>query len=252
MIILASLSSGQPTTMDPISWVPRETIQDSSAWELGYWQKTVVFLLGTVHNFWVQTRDDVDAETLSERRLRWIDLTDRLERHRMQAPPVCSPLCVLVATESNPFEAVHYLNGSVAAAWQMLYVAFFIHTICEPCPQVLREGKLADPATAQKALAFARRAVANSITNKCVIAWANAVQLLTTVGQCLVAQEERDACVFALEEIQRCTGWNTRDNLRRLLTVWDSGIVISNKYNNEAAEPSAILGKLLYTTWKGD
>lgn len=71
------------------------------------------------------------------------------------------------------------------------------------------------------ATVHAKLIVANSITNRFDTAWVNAVQLLTTAGQCLVDWQTRHACTTILEDIRRATGWETRENLAVLFKSWD-------------------------------
>jgi hypothetical protein len=159
---------------------------------------------------------------------------------------VCSPISILPPNgEDNPFQAVRYLNGPVSAAWQMLHTAFLILTICTPCSQASqsRLSVLSSHAVTRRAQMYARQIVANSLANRCTIAWANAVQLLTIAGQCLVVEAERNACVRVLREIQQQTGWDTRASIDRLGAAWEN----SWRYEGEVDA-----GKLLYHVWLGE
>ncbi|KAJ5999595.1 hypothetical protein N7481_000004 [Penicillium waksmanii] len=159
MIILASLCSGKPVALGPKEWIPEGVFPDPATWKLESWQKKVVFLLGT----------ELEAE---------------LVRHQGQAPTVCSPICILPPNgEENPFRSVHYLNGPMSAAWQMLHTAFLILTICTPCSPASRLSVLSSPDVTCQAQIYARQIVANSLANRCSIAWANAVQLLTIAAK---------------------------------------------------------------------
>ncbi|KAK3934428.1 fungal-specific transcription factor domain-containing protein [Diplogelasinospora grovesii] len=249
MIILASLSAGKPTAIDSREWVPGGIFRDPSAWTLEAWQRKVVFLLGEMHNFWSQTRDDTDAQTTRRRAERWKELEAGLLRHQRHAPAVCFPLSVLPQSDENPFQAVRYVNGPVAAVWQMLHTALLIATISAPCPRASRLSVLSSANVAEKALSYARQIVANSLANRCLIAWANAVQLLTIAGQCLVDAKERQACVTALEQIQWQTGWNTRANVERLKAAWERKRPAASP---RGAQQRPDVGWLLYTVWLGD
>ncbi|KAJ5921588.1 hypothetical protein N7454_009062 [Penicillium verhagenii] len=222
MIILASLCSGKPVALGPKEWIPGGIFLDPVQWKLESWQKKVVFLLGTVHDFWSLTPVDIDEHAMQIYATRWKELEAELVRHQSQAPAVCSPLSILPPNgEEIPFQSVRYLNGPVSAAWQMLHTAFLILTICTPYSPASRLFVLSSPDVTYQAQTYARQIVANSLANRCSIAWANAVQLLTIAGQCLAVKLERQACVRILREIQQQTGWNTRASVDRLDAVWE-------------------------------
>lgn len=254
MIILASLCAGKPTALEPKEWIPGGVFPDPATWTLESWQKKVVFLLGVVQNFWSCTRDieynNEDAVQLHV--ARWKQLEADLIRHQSRAPAVASPLSILPPNgEDNPFQGVRYLNGTVSAAWQMLHTAFLILTICKPCSRASRLSLLSSPDITQRAQTYTRQIVGNTLTNRCSIAWTNAVQLLTIAGQCLVAEPERNACIRALQEIQEQTGWDTRASVNRLNAAW------VNSWRHESsrthsAVPHVDAGKLLYHVWLGD
>lgn len=252
MIILASLCSGKPVALEPKEWIPGGVFPDPATWTLELWQKKVVFLLGMVHDFWSCTPDDIDEHAVQLHAARWKELEAELVRHQSQAPAVCSPLSILPPNgDENPFRSVRYLNGPVSAAWQMLHTAFLILTICTPCSQASRLSVLSSPDVTYQAQTYARQIVANSLANRCSIAWANAVQLLTIAGQCLMAEPERKACIRILQEIQQQTGWNTRASVDRLGAVWEN----SWRYESvgrHSAVGQVDAGKLLYYTWLGE
>lgn len=253
MIILASLCAGKPTALELKEWIPGGVFPDPATWTLESWQKKVVFLLGVVQNFWSRTRDaDYDEHAVQLDTARWKQLEADLMRHQSGAPTVASPLSILPPNgEDNPFQGVRYLNGTVSAAWQMLHTAFLILTICKPCSRPSRLSLLSSPDATQRAQTYARQIVGNTLTNRCSIAWANAVQLLTIAGQCLVVEPERNACICALQEIQERTGWNTRASVNRLNAAWE------NSCRHEFARAHSTIthvdaGKLLYHVWLGD
>lgn len=247
MIILASLCAGKPAALEPKEWIPGGVFSDPATWTLKSWQKKVVFLLGMVHDFWVRTPDDIEQYAA-----RWKELEAELVRHQSRAPAVCSPLSVLASTgEDNPFESVRYLNGPVSAAWQMLHTAFLILTICTPCSQASRLSVLSSPDVTRRAQMYARQIVANSLANQCSIAWANAVQLITIAGQCLVTEPERNACVCILREIQQQTGWNTRASIDRLGATWKNSWM-GESGGRDSAVRQVDAGKLLYHIWLGE
>jgi len=242
MIILASLCAGLPAALEPKKWIPGGVFPDPAIWTLESWQKNVVFLLGTVHDFWSRTPGDMDEHTMQLYAARWEELETELLRHQSRAPAVCSPISFLPPSgEDNPFQAVRYLNGPISAAWQMLHTAFLILTICTPCSQASRLSVLSSPEVTRRAQMYARQIVANSLANQCSIAWTNAVQLLTIAGQCLVVESERKACIRILQEIQQQTGWNARASIDRLGAAWGTLSAVGQ-----------LDGELLYQVWLGE
>jgi len=133
---------------------------------------------------------------------------------------VCQALSITPANEDNPFESIRYVNGPVSAAWQMLHTAYLILTLSQSGSSIARLTLLSSSEVAQKVRLYPRRIVSNSMSNHCTIAWANAVQLLTVAGQCLVEAREQQACLRVLEDIQHHTGWDTRSNMERLSSAW--------------------------------
>ncbi|KAJ5548983.1 hypothetical protein N7513_006217 [Penicillium frequentans] len=252
MIILASLCSGKLIALGPKEWIPGGLFPDPATWTLELWQKKVVFLLGMVHDYWSRTPDENNEHAWQLHAARWKELEAELVRHQSQAPAVCSPLSILPPNgEGNPFQSVRYLNGSVSASWQMLHTAFLILTICTPCSQASRLSVFSSPDVTSQAQTYARQIVSNSLANRCPIAWANAVQLLTIAGQCLVVEPERKACVRILREIQQQTGWNTRASVDRLGAAWEN----SWRYDSvgrHSAVRQVDAGKLLYNVWLGE
>ncbi|KAH2068636.1 hypothetical protein KXX03_009634 [Aspergillus fumigatus] len=254
MIILASLCAGKPAALEPREWLPGGVFCDPPTWTLKSWQKKVVFLLGMVHDFWSRTPpDDMDRPTKQRHDAQWKELEAELVSLQTQAPAVCSPISILPPNgEDTPFQSVRYLNGPVSAAWQMLHTAFLIHTICTPCsPASSRLSVLSRPDVTGRAQMYARQIVANSLANRCTIAWANAVQLLTLAGQCLVVEAERNACVRVLQEIQQQTGWNTRASIDRLGAAWENAWSYESR-GRHAAVGQVDAGKLLYHVWLGE
>ncbi|KAF7126079.1 hypothetical protein CNMCM5793_002501 [Aspergillus hiratsukae] len=248
MIILASLCAGKPAALQPKEWIPGGVFSDPATWTLKSWQKKVVFLLGMVHDFWSRTPDDIDDA-------RWKELEAELLSLQSRAPAVCSPISILPPNgDDNPFQAVRYLNGPVSAAWQMLHTAFLILTICTPCSSLTnRLSVLSSLDVTRRAQMYARQIVANSLANRCTIAWANAVQLLTIAGQCLVVEAERNACVRVLREIQQQTGWDTRASIDRLGAAWkNSWRYESESRGRHSAVGQVDAGKLLYHVWLGE
>lgn len=227
MIILASLSSGMPTAVDFRQWLPSGYSAGSADESLDVWQRKVVYLLGSIHNFWARTRNEQAPDALEDHTTEWESLGNELLRHQNEAPRLCQALSAIPANAESPFETIRYVNGPVSAAWQMLHTAYFILTLSQPCPQTMRPTLLSTTEVSHKALFYARKIVSISIANRCTIAWANAVQLLTIAGQCLLEANERQACLRVLEDIQHHTGWNTRASVERLNTAWSRDLINS-------------------------
>jgi len=106
---------------------------------------------------------------------------------------------------NQPFESVRYINGSIAAAWQMFHTVEMILELCHP------DARHAGDSSSAEIESFAKRIVSNSISNRFPLAWVTAVQLLTSAGKWLVEPVEQQACALILDDIKARTGWNTTD-----------------------------------------
>ncbi|RKU43772.1 hypothetical protein DL546_003699 [Coniochaeta pulveracea] len=253
MMILASLSSGMPAAVDLGHLLSLSYFPSPPEWTLDTWQSRVVYLLGSVQHFWAKTRNHHPSD-MTELDVEWKNLDEQLLRHHHEAPTICQILSITAANQDNPFEVVRYINGPVSAAWQMLHTAHLILTLSRPVSPTARRALLSSCVVRQKALLFARKIVSNSISNRCTIAWANAVQLLTVAGQCLVETKEREACLKALDDIQHHTGWDTRTNMERLSSTWResaSSEEITHCATDTTSKYAEDLGKLLYIVWSG-
>jgi hypothetical protein len=139
----------------------------------------------------------------------WVYLYNEIKQLGIDRPLVCRPLSVLPAKPNSinqPFESVHYINGSIAAAWQMLHTVHMILELCSP-----NRGRSGNSSKTNIEV-FAKRIVSNSISNRFPVAWVTAVQLLTSAGKWLVEPAERQAYSLILSDIQTRTGWNTTHN----------------------------------------
>lgn len=254
MMILASLSSGTPAAVNLGQLLSLGQFPDPREWTLDGWQNRVVYLLGSVQHFWARTRLEQELDRQEELTAEWLNLSNELLRHENQAPAMCRALSITAPTEENPFETVRYINGPVSAAWQMLHTAYLVLTLSQPTSPATRLSLLSSPGVARNALLYARRIVSNSIANRCPIAWANAVQLLTVAGLCLLEAKEREACLRALDDIQHHTGWDTRANMQRLSTAWSPGLMAvgGTRPTMDIGSRDRSLGVLLYNVWKGD
>lgn len=251
-MILASLSSGMPAAVDLRQLLSLSYFPSPPEWTLDTWQSRVVYLLGCVQNFWARTRNNALINS-TEFTAEWKSLGEQLLRHEMEAPAICQALSITPASQENPFETVRYINGPVSAAWQMLHTAHLVLILSQPVSRAARLTLLSSPEVGQKALLFARKIVSNSIANRCTIAWANAVQLLTVAGQCLMEMNQRQACLKTLDDIQHHTGWDTRTNMERLSTAWRQGATNGGTVSSIADWTAQYddLGTLLYNVWRG-
>jgi hypothetical protein len=254
MIILASLASGMSTTVDLGQLLPLGYVPGPVEWTLDAWQSKVVYLLGSIQKFWARTRNHQDPDGLEKLTAEWNSLGDQLLRHQNQAPVMCQALSIIPANEESLFETVRYVNGPVSASWQMLHTAYLVLTLSQPAPRAARLTLLSSPEVTHKALLYAKKIVSNSITNRCTIAWANAVQLLTMAGQCLVDAKERQACMRALDDIQQHTGWNTRVNMETLSATWRRGTIDGGvtRSSVDTVHGHSESGVLLYHVWTGN
>lgn len=216
MMILSSLSSKTATPIDPVHWLPSGNFTDPPQWNLDTWARKTVYLLGMVHNLSCRTRHISNDRILEASKREWNELSARIHQHQEVCPPPGRPLSVV---EQQPFREIGYTNGSVAAAWQMYHTLVLVHCISAPSFPAERLSTLCSASST--ALEHAKLIVANSITNRFDTAWVNAVQLLTTAGQCLVGWQSRHACTTVLDDIRRATGWKTRDNLAILFQSWN-------------------------------
>lgn len=215
MIILSSLSSGTPTPIPTSSWLQSESYTDPSSWTVDSWANKVVFLLGTVHNFWLRIRNDTDRILIESHKCEWQQLDEQIRRHESACPMTCRPLSVV---RQEAYEAVGFPNGSAAAAWQMYHTLALVHATS--VPSVPTERALILRTVSEIATDLASKIVANSATNRIGTAWVNAVQLLATAGQCLVDVKIQKVCALTLEDIRQATRWNTTDSLALLGRVW--------------------------------
>lgn len=208
MMILSNLSSGTPTPIETSRWLPSAEYEDPPSWTVDTWANKIVYLLGAVHNLGCRIRRCVNKSLTASLQDEWQYFSVTIRDHEAACPMACRPLSVV---PERAFEAVGYTNGSVAAAWQMYHTLALVHAVC--IPSMPAESAAALHSLPPIATSLAQKIVANSSTNRNSTAWVNAVQLLTIAGQYLVEHHVRDACKKALEDIQRATGWNTKDSI---------------------------------------
>ena len=208
MMILASISSLTITPIDTEQWLLSPTFADPPQWSLDSWSSKIVYLLGCSHNLRCSLHQNTRHDEPGQIAARWKYLYNEIQQLGFDCPRVCRPLSVLPAkpdSVNQPFESVHYINGSIAAAWQMFHTVQMILELCSP--NARRPGNTSKI----NVESFAKRIVSNSISNRFPVAWVTAVQLLNSAGKWLVRPVERQAYAMILENIKTRTGWNTTD-----------------------------------------
>jgi hypothetical protein len=139
----------------------------------------------------------------------WRYLYNEIQQLGIDCPRVCRPLSILPAkpdSVNQPFESVCYINGTIAAAWQMFHTVQMILELCRP-----DMGYPGDSSKTNTEI-LAKKIVSNSISNRFPVAWVTAVQLLTSAGKWLADPVERQAYALILDNIKTRTGWNTTDS----------------------------------------
>jgi hypothetical protein len=231
MDILSSLATGDSTRLDTSLWIRNHfTIPTSDQpWTIDAWCNHTVLILAEIHNFLCQVRHDrVFTPTLFSR---WQSLTTCVETHEQHQPRSFQPLATLPtdpASAENPFPSILYVNEAVSAATQMFDLARFFLILARP-ERTRQERAARFEAQGEIASIYTHRIIANSVVNRHDINWANAVQLLSSVGLALVGWNARKALIQCLEDIREKTGWNTRDNVRKLLDWWGWTVPLSER-----------------------
>jgi hypothetical protein len=208
-MILASISSLTITPIHTERWLPTPTFPNPPRWDLDSWSSKIVYLLGCSHNLRCSMRHvarDVESKKFAAQ---WTHLYNEIQQLGIDCPRVCRPLSILPAKPDSvdqPFESIRYINGSIAAAWQMFHTVQMILELCRP-----NTGSSGNSLKTNIEI-FAKRIVSNSISNRFPVAWVTAVQLLTSAGKWLVDPVERKAYALVLDNIKTRTGWNTIDS----------------------------------------
>lgn len=220
--ILSSLATGDPTRLDTSLWIRNHfTIPTSDhPWTIDTWSNHTVLILAEVHNFLCLIRKDQGfTPTLFTR---WQSLTSCVETHEQHQPHFFQPLATLPTDPTslgNPFPSILYVNEAVSAAMQVFDLARLFLILARP-ERTRQERAARFEAQGEIASIYTHRIIANSVVNRHDINWANAVQLLSSVGLALVGWKARKALIQCLEDIRKKTGWNTRDNVKKLLDWW--------------------------------
>jgi hypothetical protein len=217
MDILSSLATGERTRLDTTHWLLNPDTIDGTPWAVCSWANHAVLILAEVNNFLCHVRDSqVFTEALFAR---WQALWARVESHEQRQPSLFRPLATTVATSANPFPSTLYINESVSAAMQIFDLARLLLLLARP--ERTRSERIARFANqGEIASVYIDRIVANSITNRHQINWATAVQLLSSAGHALVGWRKRKALLKCLDDIKANTGWNTAENMRKLIQWW--------------------------------
>lgn len=228
MDVLSSLATAEPSRLDTALWLPSDDAmapsEDSEGWTVDAWSNYTIFLLAEIHNFLCKVRKEEPYSPLGPLMENWTTLRERLEAHGNQQPLQFKPLAVLETYEDNtdtenPFPTVRYLSEAVTLGTQLFGVAHLLLTLARP--EQSRHDRVERFNTeANVFLTHVKRVVANSIHNRHPINWVGAPQLLSVAGLALSDWAERKALLQCLKDLHVQTGWNTRDNIRGLLSWW--------------------------------
>jgi hypothetical protein len=227
--LLASVARGQHTLLDPSRWLldgaslaPAHHNQD---WEPDSWCNQVVVLLAQTHNLLCDVRQPLRTSAKqSELEEKWNTISTSLEMHESNRPIAFRAITELPPKDLEvPFRRIVYVSAAACAATQMLDLAFLFLILAfpdrTPAERVVR---LMSASVSMEALNLSRKIVSNSITNRHPIAWANAVQLLSSAGLVLAGRAERVALLRVLDDIKLETGWSTLGHCQALQKWWES------------------------------
>jgi hypothetical protein len=222
MDILSSLVTGDSTRLDTSLWMRDDfTIPTSNhPWTIDTWSNNAVLILAKIHHFFCLVRQDqAFTPTLFTQ---WQSLTSCVEAHEQHKPHFFQPLATLPidpTSAGNPFSSILYVREAVSAAMQMFDLARLFLIVARP-EHTRQERAARFEAQGEIASIYIHRIIANSVVDRHDINWANAVQLLSSAGCALVGWKARKALIRCLEDIRQNTGWNTRDNVKKLLDWW--------------------------------
>ena len=244
MELLASIARSERTLLDTSLWLPTgvslQPHDERQEWEPDSWCNQVVLFLAQTHNLLCDVgHSSCDSLKLASLGARWNALSTAMKMHEACRPEAFHPVINLPPSgPANPFERIVYVSPAAAAATQMLDLAslFFILAFPDPTPEA-RRARLASYSSAQKALSLSRKIVANSITNRQTIAWANAVQLLSSAGLILVARDERAALLQVLEDIKSESGWSTHGHIEALKDWWNKAALHADIAHESETRP---------------
>ena len=230
MDLLASIARSEPTLLSTSSWLPTgaslSSHDEGQTFEPDSWCNQVVLLLAETHNLLCDVgKSSYKPNLLHSLSGRWNRLYTIVSIHESHRPAAFYPVIELPPlSPASPFKGTIYVSPAAAAATQMLDLANLFLILA--FPDLSAEARIArsrSRSTTVKALDLSRRIVANSINNRHTIAWANAVQLLSSAGLCIVGDDERAALLQVLRDIKAETGWSTERHVVGL-NAWWSGI----------------------------
>ena len=230
MDLLASIARSGHTLLPTPSWLPTEaslSLHDQGQiLGLDSWCNQVVLLLAQTHNLLCEVgQSSYNPEILQNLLTHWSRLSTTISAHESHRPSAFYPVIELPPLSPvSPFKRVIYVSPTAAAAIQMLDLTNLFSILAFPDPTAeARAARLRSRSITVKTLDLSRRIVANSINNRHTIAWANAVQLLSSAGIFIVGGDERAALLQVLGDIKAETGWSTEGHVVGLKAWW-SGI----------------------------
>ena len=232
MDLLASIARSEHTLLPTSSWLGTGasvySYDDGQTFEPDSWCNRVVLFLAETHNLLC----DIGESSYKHKLLhgpaisgRWNRMSSIVSMHESHRPATFYPVIELPPlSAASSFKRTIYVSPAAAAATQMLDLAELFLILAFPdLSHTARITRLSSHSITVKALDLSRRIVANSINNRHTVAWANAVQLLSTAGLCIVESDERAALLQVLGDIKAETGWSTEGHVVGLKAWW-SGV----------------------------
>ena len=260
MDLLASIARSEHTLLPTSSWLPMGASpfyhHEGQIHEPVSWCNQVVLLLAEIHNLLC----DVGGSSYKPKLLhgpaisgRWNRMSTFIAEHESQRPPAFYPVIELPPlSPASPFKRTIYVSPAAAAATQMLDLAKLFLILA--FPDLSHEARIARSSSHSvtiEVLDLSRRIVANSINNRHTITWANAVQLLSTAGLCIVDGDERAALLQVLGDIKAETGWSTEGHVVGLKAWWSDVDGDLQHVGNELAKESlSTVSKCLLKMWE--
>lgn len=235
--LLASIARGGHTLLDPSRWLPDGAslapAHNDQDWRPDSWCNQVVVLLAQTHNLLCDVRQPLRTSTKqSELEERWNRISTFLEMHESNRPIAFRAITELPPKDLEvPFRRTVYVSAAACAATQMLDLARLFLTLAFPDRTPAEQAvRLMSASVAKEALNLSRKITSNTITNRHPIAWANAVQLLSSAGMVLVGRAERAALLHVLDDIKLETGWSTHGHCQALQKWWESFWPVEDGY----------------------
>ena len=226
MDVLSSLATAKPTNLDTSRWIPSNNAlaprDGSDDWNVDAWSNYTVLLLARIHNLLCKVRGEEPYDPPSSLFEEWNVLQESIDIHERRQPLQFRPLAVLDSykdNKENPFPCVHYSSEPVCSATQLFDLAQLLLILARP--ERSRQDRMARfAARANLFMDYAKRVIANSISNRHEVSWVCAVQLLSSAGLALSEWSERKALLQCLKDIHLQSGWTTQENINGLLAWW--------------------------------